>query len=311
MSAAVKQIAFIINPISGSRKTQQVKRQVPQLVSQLLDHEQWSPALVQTEYAGHAIVLARQYAAEGYDAVVAVGGDGTVSEVAQGLLNTSTAMGIIPMGSGNGFALHLGIPTDAGKAILLLNRCKTISVDYGMANDKLFISTCGTGFDAEVAERFAGNTQRGLFAYVRTVLHLVFVYRPQTYRLVAESLYGEQQPFDISRRAFLITFANANQWGNNARIAPHASLQDGKMDVMLLSRHALLDALPLAWRLFTGTIDRSPLVRTLRARELTLHRQTAAAFHIDGNPVTMPADVTIRIMPHGFNVLVDNNTQAK
>lgn len=235
--------------------------------------------------------------------MVAVGGDGTVSEVAQGLLHSSTAMGIIPMGSGNGFALHLGIPTDPNRAIALLNQCQTVRVDYGLANDQLFISTCGTGFDAEVAERFAGSTRRGMLTYIRTVLHLVFTYRSQTYRLVAENKEGEQQAFDISQRAFLITFANANQWGNNAHIAPHASLQDGLMDIMILSRHALLDALPLVLRLFFGTIDRSPLVSTLRAKELTLHRQKASAFHIDGNPVNMPADVTIRIVPHGLNVL--------
>lgn len=298
-----KYIAFIINPISGPREVQKAKRQVPALVSELLDHEQWSPTIVTTEYSGHATVLARQYAARDYDAVVAVGGDGTVSEVAQGLLYSSTAMGIIPMGSGNGFALHLGIPTDPNRAVALLNQCQTVRVDYGLANDQLFISTCGTGFDAEVAERFAGSTRRGMLTYIRTVLHLVFTYRSQTYRLVAENKEGEQQAFDISQRAFLITFANANQWGNNAHIAPHASLQDGLMDIMILSRHALLDALPLVLRLFFGTIDRSPLVSTLRAKELTLHRQKASAFHIDGNPVNMPADVTIRLVPHGLNVL--------
>lgn len=297
----MKNIAFIINPISGTQN----KRKLPKTIEQLLDKEQWLANIVFTERAGHATELARQYARMGFDAVVAVGGDGTVNEVASGLRDTETALGIIPMGSGNGFARHIGIPLRTQRAIEMLNRSEVIKADYGLAEDHVFVTTCGTGFDALIADRFAQAGTRGFQTYFKKVIQDALTYKSETYRITE----GDKLLFE--HKAFLLTFANANQWGNNARIAPHASLQDGKMDVMLLSRHALLDALPLAWRLFTGSIDRSPLVRTLRARQLTLHRQTDAAFHIDGNPVTMPADVTIRIMPHGFNVLVDNNTQAK
>ena len=125
----MKNIAFIINPISGSKETQNTKRKLPKLIMQTLDMEQWLPNIVFTEYAGHATDLAHQYARMGFDAVVAVGGDGTVNEVARGLRDTNTALGILPMGSGNGFARHLNIPIRPQKALEMINHSEPIHVD--------------------------------------------------------------------------------------------------------------------------------------------------------------------------------------
>ena len=224
----MKNIAFIINPISGSKETQSAKRKLPKLIMQLLDSEQWLPNIAYTEYAGHATELARQYARMGFDAVVAVGGDGTVNEVARGLRDTQTAMGILPMGSGNGFARHLNIPIRVNKAIEMINHSEPISVDYGLANGRLFVSTCGTGFDALIADHFAGSSKRGFATYLQNILKDAFSYSPQTYHIVGDGL-------DVTHKAFLITFANANQWGYEALIAPKASIQDGKMDIMMMS----------------------------------------------------------------------------
>ena len=240
----MKNIAFIINPISGSKETQSAKRKLPKLIMQTLDAEQWLPNIVFTERAGHATELAYQFARMGFDAVVAVGGDGTVNEVARGLVSGSqfmvhgsmstggamtsqTALGIIPMGSGNGFARHLNIPIRPQKALEMINHSEPISVDYGLANGKLFVSTCGTGFDAVIADHFAGSNKRGFATYFQNILKDVFSYTPQTYHLVGDGL-------DVTHKAFLITFANANQWGYEALIAPKASVQDGKMDIMLI-----------------------------------------------------------------------------
>ena len=232
----MKHIAFIINPISGAKRLQQVKRQLPELVNQILDHEQWQPTLVYTTHAGHATELAQQFAHDGFDAVVSVGGDGTVNEVARGLRDTTTALGILPMGSGNGLARHLHIPMDTRKAIALLNNCRTIDIDYGLANEQLFVCTCGAGLDAEVADRFAHSAQRGFMTYLQNIIHLVFTYKAQTYHISGDGI-------SETRKAFLVTFANANQWGNAARIAPHAGLQDGKMDIVLMSSDSLLERL--------------------------------------------------------------------
>ena len=303
----MKNIAFIINPVSGSKETQNAKRKLPKLIMQTLDAEQWLPNIAFTEYAGHAVELAYQYSRMGFDAVVAVGGDGTVNEVARGIVKgeklkvkgeRATAMGIIPMGSGNGFARHLNIPIRPQKALEMLNHSEPISVDYGLANNRLFVSTCGTGFDALVADNFAGSNKRGFMTYLQNVLKEAFAYQPQTYHIVGDGL-------DVTHKAFLITFANANQWGYEALIAPKASVQDGKMDIMLMSSHAILGSASLALRLFAGSIDDSHFMDTIRAKEVTLEREEAAPFHIDGDPVEMEKDIHIQIIPDGLKVLVE------
>ena len=294
----MKNIAFIINPISGAKETQNAKKKLPKLIMQTLDMEQWLPNIVFTEYAGHATELAYQYARMGFDAVVAVGGDGTINEVARSLKDTKTALGIIPMGSGNGFARHLNISIRPQKALEMLNHSEPIAVDYGLANGKLFVSTCGTGFDAVVADNFAGSNKRGFMTYLQNTLKVAWSYHPQTYHIVGDGL-------DVTHKAFLITFANANQWGYEALIAPKASLQDGKMDIMLMSSHAILGSASLALRLFTGSIDNSYFMDTLRAKEVTLEREEKAPFHIDGDPVEMEKDIHIKIVPDGLRVLVE------
>ncbi len=303
----MKNIAFIINPISGTAELQSAKRKLPKLIMQTLDAEQWLPNIVFTERAGHATELAYQFARMGFDAVVAVGGDGTVNEVARGLVKgngrmangeRATALGIIPMGSGNGFARHLNIPMRAQKAIEMINHSEPICVDYGLANNRLFVSTCGTGFDALVADNFAGSNKRGFMTYLQSVLKEAFSYQPQTYHIVGDGL-------DVTHKAFLITFANANQWGYEALIAPKASVQDGKMDIMLMSSHALLGSASLALRLFAGSIDDSHFMDTIRAKDVTLERESAAPFHIDGDPVEMEKDIHIKIVADGLRVLVE------
>jgi len=303
----MKNIAFIINPISGNKETQNAKKKLPKLIMQTLDTDQWLPNIVFTEYAGHATELAFQYARMGFDAVVAVGGDGTVNEVAKGLVESQkskvesakkTALGIIPMGSGNGFARHLNIPIRPQKAIEMINHSEPISVDYGLANGKLFVSTCGTGFDALIADHFAGSNKRGFATYLQNVLRDAFSYRPQNYHIVGDGL-------DVTHKAFLITFANANQWGYEALIAPRASVQDGKMDIMMMSSNALLGSASLALRLFAGSIDDSHFMDTLRAKEVTLFREEEGPFHIDGDPIEMEKDIHIKIVPDGLRVLVE------
>ena len=293
----MKNIAFIINPVSGGKETQASKRKLPKLIMQTLDARQWLPNIAFTEHAGHATEMAYQYARMGFDAVVAVGGDGTVNEVAKGLRDTQTSLGIIPMGSGNGFARHLNIPVRPQKAIEMLNHSEPIRVDYGLANDRMFVSTCGTGFDALIADHFAGSNRRGFMTYLQNILKDVFSYEPQTYRIIGDG-------FDVTHKAFLITFANANQWGYEALIAPKASVQDGQMDIMLMSSHAILGSASLALRLFAGSIDGSHFMDTLRAREITLEREKIAPFHIDGDPVEMEKDIQIRIVEDGLKVLV-------
>lgn len=291
----MKNIAFIINPISGTQN----KRKLPKLIDQLLSKDQWLANIVFTEHAGHATELAAQFARMGFDAVVAVGGDGTVNEVVCGLRDTEIALGIIPMGSGNGFARHIGIPMRVNRAIEMLNHSEVIKADYGLANDRVFATTCGTGFDALIADQFAKAGTRGLQTYLKKIVQDAFTYKSETYRITE----GDNLLFE--HKAFLLTFANASQWGNDAYIAPKASIQDGMMDICTMSSSALLGAPSLAVRLFTKSIDKSMFLDTIRAKDVMLHREQESPFHIDGDPVQMPKDIHIRIVEDGLRVLVE------
>lgn len=289
----MKNIAFIVNPISGTK----AKNRVTKLIRELLDPQLFSPTVVVTEYAGHATQLAQQFALEGYYAVIAVGGDGTVNEVANGLVGTNTALGIVPNGSGNGFARHLDISTRMNRAIEMLNSSEVISVDYGMVNDKKFFSTCGVGFDALVAVQFNEGKSRGLKTYVQNTLQSLFNYKPETYHILGEDI-------DVTTEAFLITFANAGQWGYDAYIAPKASVQDGLMDIAIVNKFPLSAAPKLALNLFTHNIDENFYMNTVRSKAITLVRENAGAIHIDGDPFEMPTELNIKIVEDGLKVLV-------
>jgi YegS/Rv2252/BmrU family lipid kinase len=281
-----------VNPISGTK----AKNRVGKLIRELLDLQQFAPTVVVTEYAGHATQLAQQFAMQEYYAVVAVGGDGTVNEVASGLIGSNTALGIIPNGSGNGFARHLDISTRMNRAIEMLNSSEVINVDYGMVNDKPFFSTCGVGFDAVVAEKFS-DSERGLKGYVQTIFKDLFQYKPESYHL-------KGQDIDMTTTAFLVNFANASQWGYDAYIAPKASIQDGWLDVAVVSEFPMVAAAGLALSLFTKNIDEKLHMNTLRTKELTLTRESEGVAHIDGTPITMPAELHVRIVEDGLKVLV-------
>lgn len=293
----MKNIAFIINPIAGTQN----KKKLPKLITQTLDKTQWLPNIVFTERPGHAEELANQFAQMGFDAVVAVGGDGTVNEVARGVRDTQTALGIIPMGSGNGFARHLNISMRVNKALEMLNHCEPVFADYGLANDHVFVTTCGTGFDAMIAEQFAAAGKRGFKTYVQKIVQDLISYKPETYHIVS----NDKSRLDITTTAFLITFANANQWGNEAYIAPKASVQDGKMDICIMSDKAVFAAPVLAVGLFTKMLDKSLCMDGAQAKDITLYREQEGPFHIDGDPVQMSKDIHIQIVEDGLKVLVE------
>lgn len=288
----MKNIAFIINPISGTLN----KRRIPKIIDKLLDKEQWMPDIVFTEYKGHGIELARHYAALGFNAVVAVGGDGTVNEVASGLRGTNTALGVIPIGSGNGFARHMGTPLRTTNAIEAINNMTPVRCDYGLANDHPFFATCGTGFDASISEEFQKAGTRGFRTYFEKIVKNIFTYEPENYKLKGEGI-------DIEGKAFLVTIANCSQWGASAVIAPKASVQDGKLDVVFCSPFPLILAPGLALGLFTKTIDQGIHVTSLKTKEVTLFRDNAGPFHIDGDPVEMGTEIHIRVVEDGLWVL--------
>ena len=288
----MKNIAFIVNPIAGTK----TKNRLTKLIRESLNPQLFSPTLVVTEYVGHATQLAEHFALEGYYAVVAVGGDGTVNEVASALVGTNTALGIIPNGSGNGFARHLDISTRMNRALEMLNNSETIQVDYATVNDIPFFSTFGVGFDAVVAQDFA-DSSRGFNGYVQSIFKDLFQYQAETYQLVGNGI-------EMTTKAFLVNFANAGQWGYDAYIAPKASIQDGWLDVAIVSEFPIAAAPGLALSLFTKNIDENLHMNTLRIKEMTLTREQDGVVHIDGTPTQMGKELHVKIVEDGLKVLV-------
>ena len=273
-----QRIIFIINPISGTEN----KDEIPRLISEHLDQEHFNYEVRFTEYAGHAAEIARQSATENVDIAVAVGGDGTINEVARSLVHTETALGIIPCGSGNGLARHLCIPIDTTKAIELINQCQIEAFDYGVINDLPFFCTCGMGFDAFISLKFAEAGKRGPITYVENVLK--------------EAVY---------HKAFLIACANASQYGNNAYIAPGATMRDGMMDVIIMEPFTALDAPQIAADLFMKTLQNNSKIKTFRAKSIRIHRKQPGAIHYDGDPIMTGTDVDVHIEHLGIRILTN------
>lgn len=289
-----KKAVFVINLNSGTSS----KAAIPGLIENTIDKEKFDYEIVVTQYAGHASEIASRAKDEGKDIVVAVGGDGTVNEVARAIVHSGTALGIIPCGSGNGLARHLLLPMNVKKAIGVLNECEIRALDYGIINGYPFFCTCGMGFDAFVSQKFAEAGKRGPITYVENVLREGLKYQPETYILQDEN-------GTIKYKAFLISCANASQYGNNAYIAPQASMSDGLMDVIIMEPFDVFEAPQISIDMFNKTLDKSSKIKTFKCRKLHIHRSKPGAIHYDGDPAMTGEDIDVELVPNGINIVVN------
>lgn len=289
-----KKAVFVINLNSGTSS----KAAIPGLIENTIDKEKFDYEIVVTQYAGHASEIASRAKDEGKDIVVAVGGDGTVNEVARAIVHSGTALGIIPCGSGNGLARHLLLPMNVKKAIEVLNECEIRALDYGIINGYPFFCTCGMGFDAFVSQMFAEAGKRGPITYVENVLREGLKYQPETYILQDEN-------GTIKYKAFLISCANASQYGNNAYIAPQASMSDGLMDVIIMEPFDVFEAPQISIDMFNKTLDKSSKIKTFKCRKLHIHRSKPGAIHYDGDPAMTGEDIDVELVPNGINIVVN------
>jgi diacylglycerol kinase (ATP) len=264
-------IVFIINPVSGTER----KEHIVTLIHQCFKLSKIQYDIAYTNFSGHATELTRQAIEQKYDVVVAVGGDGTINEIAQALIKTKTALAIIPQGSGNGLARHLGIPLNTEEAIKRVLEPNKMLIDAATANGNLFFCTSGIGFDAHISASFAARTFRGLGGYAYFTLKELFAYKPLTYTL-------EFDGNKIEREAFLIAFANAAQYGNNAYIAPQANIQDGKLDICIINSFPKIQTPQLAWQLFNRTLPQNQYVEIYKADKIKISFDRAIPAHIDG-----------------------------
>ena len=291
----VKRIVFVVNPISGTTG----KRMILNKIDKLIDNKRFAYDIVNTQYAGHAFEIARNASNRGIEIVCAIGGDGTVNEIASAIVHTDTALAIIPCGSGNGLARHLHIPMDAIRAIKLINEGSVQLIDYGLINLHPFFCTCGVGFDAFISQKFAESGKRGPLTYMENILKNTLNYNPETYELDVE---GENEE-KMSYKAVLIACANASQYGNNAFIAPQASVRDGLMDVTIIEPFNMIEAPQLAIQLFNGTIDQSSRIKSFRCKNLHIRRQHAGVIHFDGDPIETGECIDVSIVSQGLRCI--------
>lgn len=249
-----------------------------------------------TKFPAHAVTLARDAAAEGYDYVVAVGGDGTINEVAQGLVGSGTTMGILPRGSGNGLARHFGIPPQLSDAIDNLFRNTVVRMDTLLINNRLSLNVSGIGFDGHIANMFANKKIRGLLGYVRLTLAELRKFKEFDLEL---SINGETR----SAKAFIVAFANSSQYGNNIRIAPMASVSDGLFDVTLMKKISARN-FRFIYSFLNGKLRKSRLCDLLTAKIAVVKTSQAVPYHIDGEPCGLADSFTIQLQPSSLLVLV-------
>jgi diacylglycerol kinase (ATP) len=262
----------------------------------------WSDyAVYLTRAPGHATELAREAVAAGADVVLAVGGDGTVNEVARGLVDTRAALGIVPAGSGNGLARALRIPLRPGAALCALESSARRRMDVGTVNGRLFLNVAGTGFDAAVGQAFhergRRGGRRGLLGYLRLSLLQLRSYRASP--LVIEA-GGER----LELTAFVATFANGPQYGSGAVVNPGGKLDDGKLEVVVFEDGSLWRILAAAPRLFLGGLERAAGYRRLAGPSATVAAPARVAVHCDGDPAEAALRLEVRLLPRALEILV-------
>ena len=293
---------FIFNPVSGRHARN--ARLLP-LLRDFIGARALDADLVATEGPGHATELARAAVAAGCTRVVAVGGDGTMNEVAQALLHTPAALALVPCGSGNGLALHLGLPLSPLAALELVAAVggRVVAVDTGSVNGRPFFNAMGLGLDAEVSRRFNHLTKRGLPAYARTAF-AAFAERKTEHCHITSGSRRE------SVEALLIAVANSDQYGNRAYIAPGARVDDGQLDLVAVGPVSLFGAAALGARLFLGNIDRSAGVRRFRGPRFTIERPAAGLVHTDGETHATSATIEVRVHPRSLRIVIPATSRA-
>ena len=277
-------ILFIVNPISGQGNKTSV-------VSRLSKKD---CKVVYTEYAGHAEILARE-AEE--DIVVAVGGDGTVNEVARGLIGTGKILGIIPRGSGDGLALHLGLSHDLNKCLKIIEKGNTREIDSATINGRYFFSVCGVGLDAIISERFAKSGRRGLASYIEQAIHSWKGHESEKYVL---DIDGKR----IAHEAVMVTVGNSDQWGHGAKVAPLADSSDGILDITVVEDFKDIEIPMLAYRLMTGTVNMAENIHCYKGKSIDIIRENPGPAHADGDWFEAGKLLEIRILEHSLKVLV-------
>lgn len=287
-------LVYIVNPISGTGGGSPRRRE---RVEAFVRAEGLDAEVLATTHAGHARELAARAVADGATRVVAVGGDGTMNEVASALVGTPCVFGLVPTGSGNGLARHLGLPVGLRAALRVTVRGRIRTIDTGSVNGLPFFNVMGAGMDAEIGRRFNTTRRRGFVAYASTALRTLFNYPLQQFRLAEP---GGSTPLP----AVLVAIANSTQYGNAAHIAPLARVDDGQLDLVAVTSRRPKDLFGVAARLFLGLVHHSPHVVTRRGGSFRLERPEPGWIHTDGEVHPADATLDVAVLPRSLRILV-------
>ena len=282
-------IRFIINPISGIGKQKGIEKYITKYIK---DFE-----IVHTKKSGDATIISKNAAKENIDVVVAVGGDGTVNECLKGLVNTNTALGVIPCGSGNGFANHVGMQSNIEKAVKQLNNSRIDTIDSCTANGFPFVNVSGIGFDAHIADLFLTLKVRGVFSYIKLIISELS-YKAKEYSIFYNNI-------ERKVKAYMIDFANASQFGNNAKISPRSDFQDGLIDFVIVNNFPKWKIPVILFMLLSGRLHLSKHVEIIQCEKMTIRTENTN-LHLDGEPIKLSNPVVVTILPKSLKILMPN-----
>ncbi|MBN4081680.1 YegS/Rv2252/BmrU family lipid kinase [bacterium AH-315-C07] len=288
-----RSLYFIVNPKSGASGS---RVNMEELIHNCLSRNDVKYELVKTEYAGHAIDLAKKALDEGADTIVAVGGDGTIHEVGSTLVNKEATLGIVPCGSGNGFARHLGIPLDPIKAIQTAATGNSKLVDTININDEICLNVGGVGFDAHIAKCFEESKGRGLTNYIRLIVREWFKFQNFSIKLSHNDCLLESQ-------AFMICIANTDQFGNNAFISPLSNVADGKIEIVVIKKPSLFHLPILIYKLFNKVLSKSSIYNVVQTEEAILNLEVETPVHLDGEIASPAKTLKIRVNSGSLKVM--------
>lgn len=282
---------LVVNPISGTGSKEGLADRIcERLTSAGIDVD-----IRYTQARNDATRLAREAIDRKYEAVLACGGDGTVNETARAVRDTGMTMGIIPAGSGNGLARHLAIPVDPLLCLDVIIDGNAEDCDYGTVNGQPFFCTFGVGYDAAVSDRFAASGHRGKISYIKSALEELIRYKHERYTLTID---GRQ----VTDDAFLVAVCNASQYGNNAYIAPQASLTDGLLDLIMIRKASIIETAMLGIDLMTGLLHRNRLIETRRITGCVIERENGGPAHLDGEPTHLGTRLEIECHPRALRL---------
>jgi len=293
----LRKILFIINRKAGTDR----EKRLEDVIRQHLPAPEFSVSITHLAYLGHGTHLAQEAVQQGVDTVVAVGGDGSINEIAQGLIGSQTALAVIPLGSGNGLARALKIPLNVHKALQVIVQNKRGPIDAGYANEHLFLSNAGVGFDAVVADKFRHTKKRGLQGYARLVIKTFREYKGDNYTI---NIDGKT----LDRPAFLLSVANGNQFGYEFKLAPNASVFDGLLDVCIVPPVSFLGLLPLSIYSLLGTVHKTKYMQHHTGEHITVSSPQLAYLQVDGDavPLNSKGEVQFKVVKAALQVILNN-----